>query len=97
MTGAIESRFEATDRSGDVSAILVRPDDADRLLVLAHGAGAGMRHTFMESVAERLAKRRIATFRYQFPYMERGEKRPDYPPVLVKTVRSAVSRSQAVM
>ena len=94
MIEAIESRFQATDRSGDVSATLVRPNDADRLLILAHGAGAGMRHTFMDSVAERLAKRRIATFRYQFPYMERGEKRPDYPPVLVKTVRSAVAAAK---
>jgi predicted alpha/beta-hydrolase family hydrolase len=91
---AIENSFRATDRSGDVSSLLVRPDDADRLLVLAHGAGAGMRHAFMESIAQRLAARRIATFRYQFPYMERGSRRPDFPPLLVATVRAACTAAR---
>ena len=85
------SKFEATENSGDVSALLMRPLDADCLLVLGHGAGAGMRHRFMEDLAVRLADRRIATFRYQFPYMEHGGGRPDYQPILLKTVRSAAS------
>lgn len=86
-----EHRFEATRSSGEVSALLLRPEDARCLLVFGHGAGAGMRHTFMEKMSERLAQRRIATFRYQFPYMEQGRRRPDHRNILLKTVRSAVS------
>ncbi len=91
-----EHRFQATTRSGDVSALLMRPLGADCLLVLAHGAGAGMRHPFMEALSVRLAHLRIATFRYQFPYTEQGRRRPDYQPILLKTVRSAVSAASAV-
>jgi len=58
--------------------------------VLAHGAGAGMRHEFMENISRELASRGIATFRYQFPYMEAGRKRPDVPNRLVATVRKGV-------
>ena len=90
-----EHSFEATRSSGGVSALLTRPVDADCLLVFGHGAGAGMRHPFMEALAARLADRRIATFRYQFPYMEQGRRRPDFQPVLLKTVRSAVSAASA--
>ena len=56
---------------------------------LAHGAGAGMRHHFMEAMALRLAKLGIATLRYQFPYMEAGRKAPDVPRKLTATVRAA--------
>jgi len=59
--------------------------------VFAHGAGVGMRHAFMEAVAQGLAGRGIATLRYQFPYMERGSKRPDPPPLAQATVRAAVA------
>ena len=64
---------------GRVSGILLRPPDAWLLYVLAHGAGAGMRHRFMEAIAAALAARRVATLRYQFPYMEAGGRRPDPP------------------
>jgi hypothetical protein len=67
-----------SERIGSVSGVLVRPEGARSLLVLAHGAGAGMRHAFLEQVAARLAGRRVATLRYQFPDLERGAKRPDY-------------------
>ena len=90
------SKFEATESSGEVSALLMRPVDADCLLVLGHGAGAGMQHASMEALAVHLAVRRIATFRYQFPYMERGRGRPDYQPILLKTVRSAVSAASVL-
>jgi len=90
-----EHRFGATTSSGDVSALLMRPPGADCLLVLAHGAGAGMRHPFMEALAARLADLGIATFRYQFPYIENGRRRPDYQPILLKTVRSAVGAASA--
>ena len=88
--------FRATASSGDVSAILVRPPDATCLYVFGHGAGAGMTHAFMGDVARRLAERGVATFRYNFPYMEAGRKPPNPQPVLVKTVRSAVAEAAAL-
>jgi predicted alpha/beta-hydrolase family hydrolase len=82
--------FRASRSSGDVSALVSVPDGARWLLVLAHGAGAGMTHPFLETLADRLGARGIATFRYQFPYVERGSRRPDPGPVLEATVRTAV-------
>lgn len=73
-----------------VSAIAQRPPGAFAGYVFAHGAGAGMRHRFMESLAERLAVRGVATLRYQFPYTEAGRSRPDAQPLLLSTVRSAI-------
>jgi uncharacterized protein len=73
--------------------LLVRPPDARLLYVLAHGAGAGMRHPFLEVMAQRLAERGIATLRYQFPYMERRSRRPDPPAVAEATVRAAVEEA----
>jgi len=86
-----ELRFAASRSAGEVSALLVRPEDARALYVLAHGAGAGMRHPFMDAIATRLAARGVATFRYQFPYVERGQKRIDPQPILLATVRAAVA------
>lgn len=74
---------------GDVSSILVLPPDARWLLVLGHGAGAGMRHPFMTALSRELAAEKIATFRYQFPYMENRRKAPDRPPTLTATVAAA--------
>ena len=74
-----------------VSALLQVPRDEAALLVLAHGAGAGMTHPFMTAMADGLAERAIATLRYQFPYMERGSKRPDPPQLAQATVRAAVT------
>lgn len=84
-------RFLATTSKGEVGALLVRPRDAFALLVLAHGAGAGMEHPFMNQLAQALAARGVATFRYQFPYTGAGGKRPDPPAVLEATVRSAAA------
>lgn len=78
------------DGDGDVSAILMRPSGAKWLLVLGHGAGAGMRHLFMNALAEELARAGIATLRYQFPYMEKKRKVPDKPAVLTAAVEAAV-------
>lgn len=75
----------------EVSAILTRPARARALYVLAHGAGLGMRHPFMEDIAVRLAARGIGTLRYQFPYAEAGARRPDPEPTLLATVRAAVA------
>jgi hypothetical protein len=88
---AVELRFTATRSSGPVSALWLRPSSARFCFVFAHGAGAGMRHAFLEAVAARCADRGIATFRYQFPYAESGGRRPDPQPILVETVRSAVA------
>ena len=81
-----------TIATGDasVSALLLAPTDARAGYVLAHGAGAGMTHPFMGAVAQGLAARGIATLRYQFPYMERGSRRPDTPRVAHAAVHAAV-------
>ena len=83
----------AVDDTQSVSGLLRLPDDAQACYVLAHGAGAGMNHSFMAAVADGLAERRIATLRYQFPYMERGSRRPDLPRLAHATVRAAVAEA----
>jgi predicted alpha/beta-hydrolase family hydrolase len=88
---AIESKFIATAEKGEVSSILIRPDDAKWLLVLGHGASTTMRHSTLQTIAERLADIGIATFRYQFPYMERGGGGRESQAVALATVRSAVA------
>lgn len=84
-----ELRFRV-EGGAEVSALLNRPPGARRILVLAHGAGAGMSHPFMEHLSSRLANVGIATLRYQFPYMEARRRVPDPPPVLTATVAAAV-------
>jgi predicted alpha/beta-hydrolase family hydrolase len=76
-----------------VSALLQTPANARACYVLAHGAGAGMTHPFMSAIANELAARGIATLRYQFPYMEKGSRRPDSPKLAQATVRSAVAEA----
>ena len=85
-----EIQFGVNEKVGAVSGLLLKPETAQALLVLAHGAGAGMRHRFMEQVAVKLAAAGVATLRYQFPYMEKRIKRPDSEAVLVETVRAAM-------
>jgi predicted alpha/beta-hydrolase family hydrolase len=77
----------------DPPDLLLRPAGAGSLLVLAHGAGAGMRHPFLEGFARRLAERGAATLRYEFPYVRAGRKRPDPGAVLETAVREAVARA----
>lgn len=86
-----ELTIRVSDSVGRVDAILLRPANAKWLLVLAHGAGAGMHHAFMKRLVDELAACRVATLRYQFPYMQQQRKRPDPPGVLSATVRAAVS------
>jgi len=83
----------AVDDTQRVSALLQSPPDARACYVFAHGAGAGMAHPFMTTVADELASRGIATLRYQFPYMEKHSKRPDSPKVAQATVRAAVAEA----
>jgi uncharacterized protein len=80
-----------------VSGLLQVPPQAHACYVLAHGAGAGMRHPFMAAVAAQLAERGIATLRYQFPYMERGGKRPDPPALAHATVRAAATEAARLL
>ena len=82
--------------NGDVPVIWDRPADAIGCYVLAHGAGAGMRHTFMEDIAARLSARHVATLRYEFLYMAKGSKRIDREPVLLETVRAAVAHAHRI-
>jgi uncharacterized protein len=83
-------RFSVLDKE-EVSALLLLPPHATCLLVLAHGAGAGMNHTFMSAIANQLAENNVATFRYQFPYMEQRRGVPDKQPMLTATVTTAVT------
>jgi predicted alpha/beta-hydrolase family hydrolase len=76
-----------------ISALLIRPQQARACYVFAHGAGAGMAHSSMETIAAGLGERGIATLRYQFPYMEKGSKRPDAPVVAHAAVRAAVAEA----
>src|SRR5437016_5643799 len=92
MTTAPESITIAVD-GAKVSGLAQSPRQARAALVLAHGAGAGMSHPFMAAVAAGLAERGIATLRYQFPYMERGGKRPDPPKLAHAAVRAAVAEA----
>src|SRR2546423_8761347 len=73
MAASAELRIAVGERAGDVSALLLQPDGARLLYVLAHGAGAGMRHPFLEAIARQLGERGIGTLRNQFPFMERRE------------------------
>lgn len=75
----------------DVGAIAITPADARALLVLGHGAGAGMRHAFMAALAEALGEVGIASLRYQFPYTDAGRRRIDPQPVLLAAVRAAIA------
>jgi predicted alpha/beta-hydrolase family hydrolase len=92
MTSAQELKINVGS-AGQVSALLTRPKDARACYVLAHGAGAGMHHASMEAIATGLAERGIATLRYQFPYMEKGSKRPDPPALAQATVRAAAAEA----
>lgn len=83
----------AVEKAGSVSALLIRPAQARACFVFAHGAGAGMAHPFMETVAQGLCERGVATLRYQFPYMEKGSKRPDSPAVAHAAVRAVVAEA----
>jgi predicted alpha/beta-hydrolase family hydrolase len=94
MVEELDSRF-SVGSVGEVSSILFRPPDARWLFVMAHGAGAGMRHPFMTALARELAAEKIATLRYQFPYMENRRKAPDRPPTLTATIAAAMQAARA--
>lgn len=86
---ASELKITIADHATHVSGLLLRPDNAIALLVLGHGAGAGMTHPFMENLAQQLADGGVATLRYNFPYKEHGGKRPDRTATLTATTQAA--------
>src|SRR3954462_4126142 len=94
MTAVSAQSLRIEVGSGEaVSALLIQPPQARACYVFAHGAGAGMTHASMEIVAAGLAGRGIATLRYQFPYMEKGSRRPDAPKVAHAAVRAAAAEA----
>ncbi|NET33484.1 MAG: alpha/beta hydrolase [Cyanothece sp. SIO1E1] len=80
---------------GTVSGLLLKPADATALLVLSHGAGAGMEHHFMEALAQTLASHSIATLRFNFPYMEKGKGAPDRPKKAHPAIKAAIAAGEA--
>lgn len=85
-------RFAVGDEK--VSGLWQEPKSAYAALVIAHGAGAGMKHRFLETLANGLGERGVATLRYQFPYMEAGRKSPDTPKIATAAVRAAVDKAE---
>ncbi|MEP6884209.1 MAG: alpha/beta family hydrolase [Gammaproteobacteria bacterium] len=97
MTAVDTTPVDISVDDATVSGLLVVPRPSKACFVVAHGAGAGMLHPFMVSLANDLAARRIATLRYQFPYMERRSRRPDTPAVCHATVRAAVAAASKLV
>lgn len=93
MNGIDELKFTATAEKGEVSALLMQPENATHLLVLGHGASSNMRTPMLTTIAERLAEQQIATFRYNFPYSEKGGGRNSQA-TCTETIRSAVKAAQ---
>lgn len=89
-------RIKVNKEKGSVSAKLLLPKDAHSLLVLSHGAGAGMDHPFMENLAQALAKQSIGTLRFNFVYMENGRKPPDRPPLAQAAILAAIEKARAL-
>ena len=86
-----EVKIFAGEKIGSVSGLLLEPKEPRGFMLFAHGAGAGMRHRFMEETAAKLAAVNVTTLRYNFPYIEKHSKRPDAQRVLIDTVRAAVA------
>jgi len=88
-------RFRVTisDKVGDVSAIVQVPEGQKAMLVLAHGAGANMEHSFMVDLADNLAAKGIGTLRFNFPYMEKGKFRPDTPAVAHEAIACMIRKA----
>lgn len=94
--GAQELLIDLPD-GAQTAGLLLRPATASAVFVFAHGAGAGMRHAFMENVAQELAGLGIATLRFDFPYMHAGKRRPDRPEAAHAAIRAAVAAATVAM
>lgn len=95
MTKVNKTRIKINEAIGYTSIITMVPTSPKALIILGHGAGAGMEHRFMQGLAESLAAHNLATVRYNFPYMENKKGRPDRPPVAHQTIRSVVTYSDS--
>lgn len=93
MTKPKRLKINISKEIGSVSALLLLPKEATALLVLSHGAGAGMEHPFMEMLAERLASHQVGTLRFNFPYMEKGGGAPDRPAKAHATIKTALEKA----
>lgn len=87
-------QFSISEEIGITSGLYIRPVKPKYLLVLAHGAGAGMEHPFMENLALHLAQNKVATFRFNFAYMENGKKVPDRPKKALPTILAAINQAK---
>ena len=94
---SVEPTRFAVPNAGEVSALVNKPESAQMVLVLAHGAGAGMSHSFMESLAIKFAEFNVATLRYQFPHMEQHRGVPDPPALLEATVAAAIRTAATLL
>lgn len=88
--------IQVSESIGSVSAVLIKPASMKVLVVLAHGAGAGMNHSFMETLATSLATHDIGTLRFNFPFIEQGKKRPDVPAVAEKTIAAVTTKASEI-
>lgn len=86
-------QISVSEKLGNVSAEIIVPEKARGVITLAHGAGADMNHSFMKSLASCLAQERIATVRFNFPYMEKKSKRPDPAPIAEKTIARVIEHT----
>ena len=94
MSKAKRLKIKVSEEIGSVSALLLLPEGALALLVLSHGAGAGMEHPFMEALAQQLAQEKVGTLRFNFAYMEKGGGAPDRPPKAHQIIKSAVKKAK---
>jgi predicted alpha/beta-hydrolase family hydrolase len=86
-------KIAVSQQIGKVSAECTEPLDMRSMLVLAHGAGAGMNHTFMIALSKELASRGMGTMRFNFPFVENGKGRPDFPAVAEKTIEMVILKT----
>src|SRR6187551_2470244 len=87
-------KLAVSQQIGKVSAECIEPANLKAMLVLAHGAGAGMNHPFMERLSQELASREVGTLRFNFPFVENGKGRPDFPAVAEKTIEAAILKAK---
>lgn len=93
MTNLKKLKINVSEEIGSVSSLLLLPKAASALMVLSHGAGAGMEHAFMEMLAQQLAQQKVGTLRFNFPYMEKGSGPPDRPPKAHATIKAAIKEA----
>ena len=93
LTDIMAEKINVSEKIGEVSYELLSAPSAKAVMVLSHGAGAGMYHPFMNSLAHELAEEDISTLRFNFPYMENGKKRPDPPQIALKTIEAAIKQA----